>query len=366
MKKFEHDQPTSPSTAPLTSPSRRRFHKTALGLASTVAWPLILTPGKAKASEKLVVANWGGVTAAAKQKAIYDPFTRETGIPIVQVYGPELAKMKAQVQSKDVEWDVVDLIISWVSAGEKDGLFEPIDYSVIPKSRMLPGAVREYEIATHFYSGGIDYTTSRIAEGKRPKTWADFWNVSAFPGRRGLRRRIGETLELALMADGVPAEKVYPCDVERGFRSLNKIKPHIQQWVAQTPQTTSLIQNDELDFCYTYNSRVFDIQKDKIPIGFSLENNLIGANWVSVTKGTRNKATAMRFLEFFTRPERQLAYCNLTSHAPVSQGVLEKISPAVRPYVPDAQRKGNLLMSADWWAGKEEQLSQRFEEWLLT
>lgn len=351
----------------LASPGRRRLGKLALGgVIAAVGWPLILTPGKARASEKLVVANWGGITAKKKQAMIYDPFTKETGIPVIQVYGPELAKMKAQVQAKAVEWDVIDLIIPWVAAGEQAGLFEEIDYSVIPKDRMLPSAVRKFEIATHFYSGGIAASTSRIPKERRPQTWAQFWDVKNFPGRRGLRQRIGETLELALLADGVPADKVYPCDVERAFRSLDKIKPHIKQWIVQTPQTISLIESNELDFSYTYNSRVYDIQKDHIPISFSLENNLIGANWVSVTKGTRHKAAAMRFLEFFTRPDRQLAYCNTTSHAPVTKGTLEKMDPAVRPYAPDVLNKSNLVLSADWWAGKDQELELRFKEWLMT
>lgn len=353
------------ATAQLQSPGRRRFNAAGLALASVASWPLILVPGKARASERLVIVNWGGGVGEAKKKVYYDPFTKETGVPVIPVYGPELAKIRAQVQNKDVEWDVVDLVDSWVAVGEHLGLYEEIDTSIVPMDRISPLARRKYELGTHFYAGVMARSTDRFTADKRPATWADFWNAEKFPGRRGLRNRIGETLEIALLADGVPAESVYPCDIERAFRALDKIKPHVRQWIAQTPQTTSLIQSNEVDFTYTYVSRVYEGTKSHMAIDFSPQQNLIGRNWQAIIKGTKNKSAAMRFSEFVTRPERQLAFCNITGHAPVANGVAEKINPAILPWVPKPTAKGNLVLDPDWWFGKEEALTSRFKEWLL-
>ena len=221
-------------------------------------------------------------------------------------------------------------------------------------------------MATHFYAGVMCYSEDSLPADKRPLTWADYWNVEKFPGRRGLRNRIGETLEIALLADGVPPDQLYPCDVERAFKSLDKIKPHIQQWVAQTPQTVQLVQAGELDMCYTYLSRVYGARKAGVPLTFSAQNHLIGANWMATVKGTRNKSAAMRFTEFFTRPDRQEAYCNITGHAPAATGVLDKLNADIRPWVPDPEGKSNLILDVDWWSGKDEMLTKRFKEWLLT
>ncbi len=254
------------SSRPLSSSvSRRRVLR---GLGAAAIGPMILT-GKARADAPLVVVNWGGELGALKKKVCYEPFTEETGIPIVIVEGPELAKMRVQVQTKQIEWDVVDLLDSWVTTGESLELYEPIDTSIVPMDRLVPTARRKFEIASYFYVGGICFPTDRIAEGKRPQTWAQFWDVENFPGRRGLRNRIGETLEIALMADGVPPSEVYPCDVERAFKSLDKIKPNIKQWITPTPQTTLLVQANELDFDNTYVSRVREAKQAGVPIGFS-------------------------------------------------------------------------------------------------
>lgn len=332
---------------------------------SLLAAPAIVIPGRARAAERLVIVNWGGGVAAAKKAVYYDPFTAETGIPVISMAGPELAKIKVQVQTKDVEWDLVDLVDSWVTAGEELGLYEKIDTSVVPMERLVPAARREYELATHFYAGVISFSESRLAEGKRPQTWAEYWDVAKFPGRRGLRNRIGETLEIALLADGVAPDKLYPCDIERAFKSLDRIKPHITHWVTQTPQTSLLVQAGELDLSYTYLSRVYEGHKAGVPIGFSPRNNLIGGQWMAIIKGTKNKSAAMRFAEFFTRPERQKAYCNITGHAPAAIGVLDQLDPAIRPWVPNVEGPTNLVLNTDWWAGKDEMLTKRFKEWLL-
>ena len=47
-----------------------------------------------------------------------------------------------------------------------------------------------------------------------PKTWADFWNAEKFPGTRSMRARPVANLEFALIADGVPMDKV-PLELPR-------------------------------------------------------------------------------------------------------------------------------------------------------
>src|SRR4029077_3758347 len=64
-------------------------------------------------------------------------------------------------------------------------------------------------------SGVLVYDADRIKDDPNtsapktstPKTWADFWNVAKWPGKRGLWYGPQETLEVALMADGVPPAK---------------------------------------------------------------------------------------------------------------------------------------------------------------
>ena len=73
------------------------------------------------------------------------------------------------------------------------------------------------------------YLTTRMimdfAQGKAPLTWPDFWDAKKFPGPRGYYNAPTYSLEFALIADGVPKDKLYPIDVPRALKSLDRVKP---------------------------------------------------------------------------------------------------------------------------------------------
>ena len=91
---------------------------------------------------------------------------------------------------------------------------------------------------------------------------ADFFDLEKFPGKRGLRKGAKSSLELALMADGVPAAEVYellatPEGVDRAFAKLDTIKDEVIWWEAgaQPPQ---LLADGEVVMTTAYNGRIFD------------------------------------------------------------------------------------------------------------
>ena len=65
---------------------------------------------------------------------------------------------------------------------------------------------------------------------RAPASWADFWDVKKFPGKRALRKGPKYTLEFALMADGVAPKDVYKVlagkdGQDRAFKKLDELKP---------------------------------------------------------------------------------------------------------------------------------------------
>lgn len=349
--------------ANITDPPRRKIVQGAL--ASLIAAPAVVIPGRASAGARLVVVNTGGAMGLAKQKAIYTPFSRETGIEIVAIPGIDFGKIKLQVDSRDVEWDVVDISPSWLPAAVRLGLLEPIDERIVRRDGCIPQAWSPYAVAGSVYSSGIGFTTDRRI-GRAPQTWPEFWDVARLPGRRGLRRQITDTLEIALMADGVPAAHVYPCDVDRAFRSLNRIKNSIDHWIAENEQSVSLIQQDEVDFTFTYSTRVKRMQEAGAPIGFSFKQNLLGIAWSGIVRGTPKRDAAMRLCAYIADPSRQIALSNLTGDAPTYPAALGRVSPSVRRWLPDFGRPDNLFTNPSWWDKRMDELTFRFQDWLFT
>ena len=69
----------------------------------------------------------------------------------------------------------------------------------------IPGAITDCAVANIVWSTIFAYDTSVIGDG--PTTIADFYDLAKYPGKRGMRKTPKANLEMALMADGVPAER---------------------------------------------------------------------------------------------------------------------------------------------------------------
>jgi len=230
-------------------------------------------------SKQLVVCSWGGAYQEAQRKTMFQPFEKETGIKIVEASPTDYGKLKAMVQSGNVEWDLVDVGDLNVVAGAKDNLLEPLDYQQIDTKGVFPQVVHKYGIGTIYYSTVLAYSTKKYAKGDHPKTWAQFWDVKKFPGPRTMRNNPLDNLEFALLADDVPMDKVYPMDVERAFRSMDRIKPHVNVWWTTGAQPAQLLADGEVELATSWNGRIYAIQKQGARAG--LEWNQGKLQWDS-------------------------------------------------------------------------------------
>lgn len=342
--------------------NRRDILKTAAaGAAMSLFSPAIL---RAQADTgPLVMVSYGGSYAEALKDVIADPFTKESGVPVQILNTPDLAKVKAQIDSANVEWDIFDASGPLIMAGSKAGYWEEIDTSVVDTSSVV-GGVGSDRVPNYIFSGGIAWNTEG-EQAERPKTFAEFWDVEKFPGRRGLRNRVSETLEIALLADGVAPADLYPLDVERGFAALDRIKPHVRKWFEQTSQMVTLIQSNEIDFIYAYPNRIRAAAEEGIPLDFSFEQNVNAFNYMSVLKNSPRKDAAMAYIAFALRPQTQANLAERLSLAPVVEEAAGLMSDEARKWLPDVSSENNVFISDEYWGEHYEELDRRFKEWIL-
>ena len=213
------------------------------------------------------------------------------------------------------------------------------------------------------WSGGIGWDPAKYGPGKAPRTFAEYWDVKKFPGLRTFRNRPSETLEAALLADGVPPSKLYPLDIDRGFKALERIKPNVGKWVDETPQSISLLERGEVNFSYVYASRVRTQTGGKY--AFSFDQNLLGMEYLAIVKGAPNKANAMKFVQFAMRPDRQAALMTLLGNIPTSRKALPLVSDDARKWMANVDNPNNALLNDEYWADKFEVVTRRFKEWVL-
>lgn len=83
-----------------------------------------------------------------------------------------------------------------------------------------------------FFRNVLFWDSSRITT---PPRWTTLWDVARYPGQRALFQGPRVTLEVALLADGVPPAQIYkelstPQGVDRAFQKLNQLSPYIIWW----------------------------------------------------------------------------------------------------------------------------------------
>ena len=78
----------------------------AAAAAATTAVPFIWTR-RASAAGKVIIRTIGGAYEEANVKAIFEPFTKATGIEVVKVPA-SLGKLLAMFESGNIELDIVD------------------------------------------------------------------------------------------------------------------------------------------------------------------------------------------------------------------------------------------------------------------
>ncbi|MFA5664202.1 ABC transporter substrate-binding protein [Castellaniella sp.] len=335
----------------------------ALLMGAALAW------GGTAHARDLTVVNFGGAGGAAQKAAWFDHYTKDTGKPIIEVaYNGEQAKIKAMVDSNNVVWDLVEGETGSMPQGCESGVYEDIDWaSVLDADDFQPGALEYCGVGTWVWGYVMTYNTELTKEA--PTSWADFWDVEKFPGKRGMRKTALYNIEPALVADGVPVEDVYkvlstPEGIDRAFKKLDELKPHIQWWEAGS-QPVQLLAAGDVVMSPVYNGRVYDAQKEGYPLQAVWNASLYDYDYWVVPSGSPNKDQAIEFVKYITQPEQQARAASVIPYGPVTKSGLAGVSPEVLAQLPNAPEnaKNAIRNNIEFWADHGEELEQRFAAW---
>ncbi|GBD19701.1 Spermidine/putrescine-binding periplasmic protein [bacterium HR28] len=314
----------------------------------------------------LVVTPWGGALQDALRKAIYEPFSRLTGCQIVEDTTDE-AKLRTMVESGRVEWDVVDVGTESVIPMGRLNLLEPLDYSKIDTKDIFPELVLEHGIGYYYYSTCLAYRKDKFPN-KPPNSWADFWDVQGFPGVRAFQKYAQwGPIEAALLADGVPIDQLYPLDIDRAFRSLDRIKPHIRIWWEAGAQPAQLLTDGEVDLTDAWIARIqFLIEQGSTVLGYTWNQGRLSSDSLVIPRGSKNVDVAHDFINFALRPEVQRAFAMIYPDGPANKRAFEALPPERVAVLPSAPQNKALQVYPDyqWWADHLDEVVERFNAWV--
>lgn len=320
----------------------------------------------------LTVVGWGGSSQDAHRQAYWNSFTKSTGITLREdSWRGGVGVLRTKVVGGDTSWDIVQVETEDLILGCEEGLFQRLDWASLGgRDAFLPSAVHDCGVGAMLWSYVIGYDGDRI-KGTGPQTWADFWDVKRFPGKRGMRKTPKYSLEFALMADGVAPDRVYPtlrtpAGIDRAFRKLDEIKPHVVWW-SSISQVPDLLGSREIAMSVTSPGRLVVANRaEGRNFKLSWDGNIYAVDYWVILSNSPRRAEAAQLVRYMTRPEHQMRLPRFIPTGLTNVEANRRVDPVLKQDTPSdpANMTNALELDADFWVEYGDQLTQRFNAWV--
>jgi putative spermidine/putrescine transport system substrate-binding protein len=309
--------------------------------------------------------SYGGAYQEAQTKAWLDPFQNANpNIKIAQYEPTDVAKIEAMVESGNVTWDVCDVGNSF-GIQDAQKLLIPLDPKVVPLDELQPDTLPTtgYRAPCLLYSVVVAYRTDR-SSGSRPRGFADFFDLKEFPGKRGcLSAAYGGLLEMALIADGVPAAELYPLDVPRALKKIDTIRSSIIWWDTGH-EGSHLLADDKVAMAQLWNGRVYDIAERGAPVAISWDQHILTADYLVIPKGSENPDAAMKLIGWITSAQNSAQLSYYIPYAPSNVGAFNQVDPAMAEWLPTSHPGGAIGYDDQWWSAHADRVNKAWKIWM--
>lgn len=330
-------------------------------------------------------ASWGGAYEASQQKAFVD--TWKSGTVKFHKYAGGLDEIRAQVESGEVRWDIVDVLPHDARQGCDEGLFEelernqfkpaadgtPMDDDVmvlVPNACVVPQTYWSY---VPFYRQGS-------FEGEQPDSIADFFDLQRFPGKRGIRSWPQGLIEMALVADGIAIRNVYKVmstsqGIDQAFRMLDRIRDHSVFWTLGS-EPLDLVKSGRVSMSLAYNGRIgAAVLTNDEPFVTIWDGQVLEEEWLVMVQGAPNRDQALQFLVHSSAPEQlaeQARYINYGPMRASSFDIIRAGEPwfhngnSVMEHMPNRPElmSRTIVANPDWWVEHGDAIFERYAAWM--
>lgn len=311
---------------------------------------------------RLVIADGGGALNEAYKKGYYETFTAKTGIEVVNAAYTNIAKLRAMVESGNIEVDVLNIDAGEAATAGMSGWLEPLDWSLTDRSAVLPGVAKDFYVGSEVAAMALAWNTKELPEGPAAKNWSVLLDTANVKGKRGLYKQASQTLEVILLGAGVAPDKLYPLDVERALADLEKIRAETVFWDSGA-MSAQLITSGEVSLVAAWNGRLQGPKNDGAPVDFTFDQALLTSGAWAVPKGGKNVKWAQAFFVHAMEPANQAETSQHINYGPVVTKAYELLMPERLASLPDP--KSGVWQDYDYWAINTEKIYGQFNDWLL-
>jgi putative spermidine/putrescine transport system substrate-binding protein len=365
------DKGRSPSAPHAGTVNRRQFlQRTAAGAAVSASMGLAGSPARAQA-KTVNMATYGGVVQEHLTRLFAQPFEAKTGIKVNVGSNASFALAKLQNQSGGpAQWDLISLSGAEYIEAINQKVIVPYDYSIIDPTNIVPEYKHTHGVKFSLFLFVMAWDKRQIPDDKAPKTLAEFWDTERYKGKRSLYANVsdGSTLEMALLADGVPLDQLYPIDVDRALRSLERLGRANIVWHNTNAEPIQQLTSGAVALANCFNGRVIAANRAGGQLGFTPYYSGVSGNPYCVVASSANKTEAFQFLNYLLNtPEADAEYMKLMNYAVPNTEAMKLVPPEILDTLPTSPKlKDKVFVKNDaWWAANLARVTTRFKEWQL-
>jgi putative spermidine/putrescine transport system substrate-binding protein len=287
-------------------------------------------------SKEFVYANYGGTTEDARDKAFFNSFTQKTGVKIIS------APANFPLAEQQMEGKAKPTYDGYHTSGYSIYAYLKYPNHVLPvaakarKNDLLQKAIQPYGWQT-FFIGYVQAYLPGTFKGAQPTSWADFFDVNKFPGKRawpGAGYYDG-TAEVCLLADGVPPDKLYPLDFKRANAKLESIRDHLL-FYNQFPQVQQFLTSKSVALAMGPNGLFAGLQNRGVQVQIVLNNAVVTANPSTTPHGAPHADVAPALADWTADPQRQALFSKLTHYGPGTKAALKYLDRETLRQIPNS------------------------------
>jgi len=343
-----------------------------LDVGAPLATPLTAVVGfdepRRWAGRTLRVGLWGGEIQRGIAAAVLDPFSALTGA-VVTIFQADYDRLATSVADHEVYLDVVvadltrvdDLLSGGATQALPPDLVDPVRLGPVPP---VSGGMPLYAYAM---VGAVRRDLGTPEE--LPGDWVEWSDLSRYPSPRSLPASPLGTLEIALLADGVARDRLYPLDIERALAKLDAYVASVgEHWWRSGDEAVIWLIQEAVSLAATWHHRATAAVLDGRPIDIVWRDALTVVDYLAVANGSPNLDVASDLIRFALTDEVQSVLGYAAQLGPVVPGAFRHIAPVQARRLPTfpERRDDLILVDRAWWGEQREATATRFDEWLRT
>jgi len=360
--------------------SRRDFFKY-LGIAGAAAGlvggPFGLLTRSAWAAKSIRFDGWGGSTSEAFRKYAFNPFTKATGVKVIDGEFGDMDTYLTRVKASfppGGEFNLAHLSGVFDYARYVGlGYDAVLDESKIPNLNNVMSAMMEpYRAITKgklsavpydYGQTGIAYNTKYISKDKAEKLGASLLWDKDLKGKLGSWGDWRTNIWYGALHTGQHPNKIK--DMKAVWNALRKQRKMIKKYWGSGAELMSLLANNEIYATVAWSGRVAALQAQGHPIGFLSPNNCY--SWqecIFVIKDT-DLDVAQKLLDFMLAPEAAIAVAEGQKYPPSLDPTKVPMTEAIKKlpaFDPTGKLKGYLFADPAYWNGHQMEWAEKWDK----